>query len=209
MQKIIIGDRIYPMVTEFAPALYFTKTDFLPDRRQSSDIARQLLKIALKDSKIFCLNLEIEANDNGKPYFKARNDIFFNISHSKEYIICAIAPFEIGCDIEKIRDVKQSIANRFFTRDESNFVMDQDSFFRLWTLKESFVKAIGTGLNTPLNSFNIGLNLNPITVKYNSTKKYYYFLEPFIDNQCKCSICGPRELIDNPLKTTFIDSASI
>ena len=43
---------------------------------------------------------EIEVSKDGKPFFKG-SKIFFNYSHSKKYIACAISLTEVGIDIEE------------------------------------------------------------------------------------------------------------
>jgi 4'-phosphopantetheinyl transferase len=93
--------------------------------------------------------------EHGKPYL-TDNSMFFNISHSGEYVILAVSEHEVGADIERIRPYKQSVAARCFTPREREFLKDEgtdEAFYRVWTAKESIVKACGAGLSMPLNSF--------------------------------------------------------
>ena len=66
----------------------------------------------------------------------------------------------MGADIEKVRNVNLRIAKRFFSKSECAALDAQEDslkkrdLFRIWTLKESFVKAVGTGMHTALNSFS-------------------------------------------------------
>ncbi len=46
-----------------------------------------------------------------------------------------------------------------------------NAFYKLWTIKESYIKQSGEGLRTPLNSFEININKDTITVSENNTKK--------------------------------------
>lgn len=104
----------------------------------------------------------------GKPeIFEPICPLRFNISHTKELIICAITlKNDIGCDVENIERKSDviAIADRFFSRLESEELFslpetDQRSrFFDYWTLKESYIKAWGQGLAIPLCdfSFHIG-----------------------------------------------------
>ena len=83
---------------------------------------------------------------------------------------------EIGCDIQQIKDINLSIADRFFTAEERKYVKCTEDFFRIWTLKESFIKAIGKGLALPLNSFSIkGLDSDKSYCEYN--RELYEFKE--------------------------------
>ena len=93
----------------------------------------------------------------GKPYLLEYPDFFYNISHSGDYAVCAAADSPIGVDIQKLRKPDMRIAERRFTEDEYNYICkDEDrNFFRIWTRKESILKADGAGITIPLNSFSV------------------------------------------------------
>jgi len=97
----------------------------------------------------------------GKPFLNGNDGIHFNISHSGKLIVCAVAESDVGVDVEEKRKVNLSVAERFFSPGELEdlFKLDDpermDYFFKLWTLKESFLKAIGSGLTRTLNSFTV------------------------------------------------------
>jgi 4'-phosphopantetheinyl transferase len=99
--------------------------------------------------------------EKGKPHIGNLEDVHFNISHSGHYIVCAVAPEEIGIDVERIRKVNLRIAERYFSSAEICDLMEYDEtvrmhyFITLWTIKESYLKAIGRGLTQHLNSFTI------------------------------------------------------
>ena len=118
-----------------------------------------LLNAALRAVGIDGRGADIEVTPSGKPFIKDRADLCFNLSHSGEKVMCAIAGAPVGCDVEKIGRGGIDIAHRYFTSSECETIASaadtEKMFCHLWTLKESFVKAIGTGLGTPLNSFNI------------------------------------------------------
>lgn len=100
---------------------------------------------------------------NGKP-FAPDCPLHFNLSHSGTWALCAVSDAEIGCDVEKIDPAHADVAKRFFTAAE-NAQLDEAKteaervcrFFRMWTLKESFQKAVGQGLKLPLSSFSVTL----------------------------------------------------
>ncbi len=93
----------------------------------------------------------------------------FNLSHARGIVACAVARSEIGVDVESIdgRIEPLEIASRFFSPPEVEWLRDSDGdvrqerFFSLWTLKESYIKAIGTGLSHPLNTFGFALGEPP------------------------------------------------
>ena len=96
-----------------------------------------------------CFDYEIAYNSQGKPYFLSFREIFFNISHSSNYVACVIGDRPVGIDIEKARKGRQNLARRFFDRAESDWIEEAESderFFRIWTLKEAYGKATGQGV---------------------------------------------------------------
>ena len=106
-------------------------------------------------------DIVILRDEKGKPYAKDL-DVHFNISHSENMVVCAVADKPVGIDIEQIKPVNLSIAKRicndleleylfgyvpteddFKTTDKREVLL---RFFELWTAKEAYAKCIGTGL---------------------------------------------------------------
>ena len=93
----------------------------------------------------------------------------FNLSHSDDWAALVVAPqfsdgqLQLGVDIEAERPVEDGVASRFFSGREYatlSALPAQDwmaGFFRCWTRKEAVIKAAGTGLSTPLDSFDVTL----------------------------------------------------
>lgn len=107
-------------------------------------------------------DMQYELGDNGKPVFLNAQDIFVNISHSENMAVLAISSDLVGCDIQHYKDFDIRIAERFFTREEYEYIskknseaMRQLAFGKVWTMKESYVKMLGCGLSKELNSFNV------------------------------------------------------
>ncbi|MCB5458826.1 4'-phosphopantetheinyl transferase family protein [Mediterraneibacter gnavus] len=111
-----------------------------------------------------CDNDEIIISNKGKPYLIYPKGIFFNISHSGNWVVGATADAPLGIDIEYIKSERnyKEIMYRFYTSSERQYIMSAESehvqrerFYQIWTLKESYIKADGRGLNIPLNSFDV------------------------------------------------------
>ncbi len=90
----------------------------------------------------------------------------FNLSHSGEFGLLAINDsYPIGVDIERLHPGRPylKLSERFFSlreRTELRNLPEKDrewAFYACWTRKEAYLKAIGTGLITPLHSFDISL----------------------------------------------------
>lgn len=86
---------------------------------------------------------------NGKPYLKGSTELFFNLSHSGDYVLLGLSDREIGVDIESVREKIPRILSKILSSDEVDFLSKQTeeirrgTFFRLWTMKEAFVKQKG------------------------------------------------------------------
>src|SRR6476620_7910163 len=90
----------------------------------------------------------------------------FNASHSHELAVYAFAQErEIGIDVEHIQQefAGEEIARQFFSTYEVNTLLalpkseQAAAFFRCWTRKEAYIKAIGSGLSHPLDEFDVTL----------------------------------------------------
>ncbi|MBS1518085.1 MAG: 4'-phosphopantetheinyl transferase superfamily protein [Bacteroidetes bacterium] len=110
--------------------------------------------------------IRFEYSDKGKPFLK-NSEIFFNLSHSGERCVIAVSRAEnLGIDIERIREVKDllNISAKYFSETEFDLIKKSppkirtELFFRIWTLKEAFIKATGEGLSYPLKGFSVLLN---------------------------------------------------
>lgn len=82
--------------------------------------------------------------ENGKPFFPD-GGAYFSLSHCGKYAVCAVSGVPVGADIELARDNALRLAERFFMPDEAALVerslTPEAEFCRLWTLKESYIKA--------------------------------------------------------------------
>lgn len=127
---------------------------FLKDKN-SYIVSRGLLRILL--SCYLQTNpeeLSILKHKKGKPYQKNDPSLFFNISNSGDCCIFAFSKNgEVGIDIEKIRplnDLDELIKKNFNSKEQSyiykNPALRLQRFFKFWTLKEAFLKAIGEGM---------------------------------------------------------------
>lgn len=92
---------------------------------------------------------EYYLDENEKPKSK---DIEFNISHSHGVIVIATSNIPIGIDIEKIKEVKQSLKDYICSEKEIEYCVNDEKFFEIWTNKESLVKCIGIGLREKVDS---------------------------------------------------------
>ena len=125
--------------------------------RRESMAAGLLLEYALREMGLSSKTLTPYTNADGKPYFKELPDLYYNLSHSGDYAALALGPTEVGIDIEKIREGKERLAKRFFAKEEYEQLQGEwsdEEFTRIWTRKESVIKACGVGMRMPLADFS-------------------------------------------------------
>jgi 4'-phosphopantetheinyl transferase len=103
----------------------------------------------------------------GKPALCGNSPIQFNMAHSGGLAVYAFLPgCEIGVDIEEMQAIHdfEQIAKHYFCREEAAQLLSivdekqrEEAFYRCWTRKESYLKAIGDGLSVPLDQFQVTL----------------------------------------------------
>ena len=103
-------------------------------------------------------DLEIVYGEIGKGEVKDRDDLFFNISHSKEYCVLALSDEEIGVDIQEIKDIRADIAGRFFEKRDNDYIDSEEDkkrerFIEVWCAKESYAKLTGQGIGEGFSTF--------------------------------------------------------
>lgn len=153
---------------------------FPRDRRLSLG-AELLLRYALHQAGEN-IHPEFTCNANGKPYLK-NSPLFFSLSHSGDYVLCALASCEVGCDIQEMHPMDLRIAKRFFAPEEYADIAAQPTetaqtalFYRYWTLKESFMKVTGLGMQLPFSAFRI-LRGEELSVLQSVDARSYSFRE--------------------------------
>lgn len=113
-------------------------------------------------------DLEFAQGPRGKPYL-AEAGPFFNLSHSGKLALIGVSAVELGLDCEKVRHLESlgEIARKHFSEAEFAALdaLQGDArelaFYRCWTRKEAYIKALGEGLSMPLDSFDVSLCEQP------------------------------------------------
>ena len=90
----------------------------------------------------------------GRRYVRLHPELFFNISHSGEWIACVLGNVPVGIDIQYHREIKlEQTARKICTPDEwKTFIQagtekgKKDFLFQIWTKKESYLKYTGEGI---------------------------------------------------------------
>lgn len=89
------------------------------------------------------LPLDIKTEPGGKPY---ADNLNFSISHSGEMVLLAVSAYKVGVDIQKInKNQNLKSAKKILTPAEAENI-DVSTFFKYFTMKESYFKMTGEGL---------------------------------------------------------------
>lgn len=150
-----------------------TRYRFMNDQKLKL-FARILVKeYILKQGRDFSWD-NWQTDESGKP--KLCGDLHFNISHSNEIVVVAFSSSRIGVDVENRVNMDVNTLTKFLHAEETNYITNSndplESMFRVWTRKEAYLKAIGTGIVNGLNEENC--LLNPV---WEGTTWYIYSLE--------------------------------
>lgn len=141
-------------------------------------MAEMLLRAALRaDWPQLCgqSGLQFAENGHGKPYLEGMAELHYNLSHSGSWCVCAVSAVTVGIDVEQIREQKLDWVLPYLSEEEKDDLLGRAEgerirrFYEIWTMKESYVKAVGTGLSLGLNTFSVigeGLSrLSPFHMK--------------------------------------------
>ena len=166
------------------------------ERRRSLG-AGLLLKKACEEYGIPGEDGYLLTGEYGKPAFAARPEVQFSLSHSGEYAACVVAGCEAGCDIETVKPFRWLVAKRVFTEEECRWLSSEEeqgrgeeAFCRLWTLKESFLKATGKGFSFPVQELSFSLaEEQPAMRLYCQPDQPFTFYELRLTENCRCAVC--------------------
>ncbi|MGX7632786.1 4'-phosphopantetheinyl transferase family protein [Bacillus thuringiensis] len=146
-------------------------------------------------------------NNYGKPYLCKYEHFHFNISHSGKWVVCVVGDTPLGVDIEEITEIDLGIT-KFFSEWERDYINGgigigkRERFFDIWTLKESYIKAVGRGMSIELDSFTIlyeGLEPKLITTCDSGQTKYFFKQYNLLPNY-KLSVCTMSNIFPNELE---------
>ena len=132
---------------------------FTADRNRT--IFAELLVRAIIAKKISrpLEEIQIERDENGKPYV-VDNRLMISLAHSANWAACSVGEVSSGVDVEEDFTDALTVAENFFTAQEYEQICKVDGwarakkFLSLWTIKESFAKFTGRGIDENFNEIN-------------------------------------------------------
>ncbi len=135
--------------------------------RRRHEVSRGALRLLLS-RYLAChpRELTFTFGPRGKPALRD-SELEFNLSNSGDLSVYAFTVgSEVGVDVEQVKPLAdlENLASRYFCSAEAAELLSigsklaiQEAFFRCWTRKEAYIKAVGTGLYLPLDQFQVTL----------------------------------------------------
>ena len=159
--------------------------------------AELLLAAALQDIGLSAAEpLEISRGEGGKPRIAGGPE--FSLSHSGEQVLCALSDEPVGADLQQLRPYNPALARRFFTGAEAAWLEEQRerdlAFSLLWSLKESYVKLLGSGIaGVHLDSFTVRvLSDGRARIDGSSAKLWYAVCDGYVMAICSDAYAAPE-----------------
>ena len=164
------------------------------DKKQLHGYAHRMLREAMK---LRCVdyneNTPVIKNKMGKPSLAERPDIHYNLSHAEGIAACIISDFECGIDCEKVRDFRPNVIKRVFSENEKKMFENTPEseknllFFKLWTLKEAYVKAVGIGISYPMDKAEFSFSGSEIVSNIENCRFRQYIIDEnrFVESVCE------------------------
>jgi len=174
---------------------------------------------------------QFSRTDRGRPVLVQSSQGWdYNVSHAGDWVVLAAAQgFRVGVDVMRTVDTRVDRLDKFFGLmrkqfteqewlsinggSEDNSEQKLERFFRHWTLKESYVKTVGTGLNLDLRTLNFSVE-EPLTcdriitstkLEVEKVKTSWIFEESYLDEEHVVSVAkdGLSENIEEDDETKF------
>ncbi len=172
-----------------------------------------LLRQACVDAGLGLADAHVAYGENGKPYLTDFPEVQFNLSHSGERVMCVLSPFETGCDVETIKGDRGRLAERFFMPEESAWIKhfetlekQSDAFYRLWTLKECYMKVTGRGMSLMPDKFSLNVDENGnISLFHEGNRMEYAFREIDLHDGYRYAYCIKNNGENAPQEVRCID----
>jgi len=170
--------------------------------RKDKDFERKLLgEMLIRDILVNEYDMREEAivfscNSYGKPYLSTERNIHFNISNSDDYVVCAIGSEELGIDIEHIMPIDPLVAESFFSAEEINNLKGYEGhkkleyFYRVWTIKESYIKALGKSIDLGLERYTVRQRGGNIRLFEGNEELNYHFANFMPENDYVMAVCS-------------------
>lgn len=183
--------------------------EHLLGRRLLSQGLRELYHISVSASQVDAM---LRTEENGKPCLSDHPDIFFNITHCRGLAACAFGRSPLGIDAELPGYFPEILVARALSETEKSFLQEagstmalrQEWFYRLWTLKEAYVKKSGCGVDTDLTEFSFFFDRSNLPLRITCTDPHVSCFQEKLSGGQILSLCS----LNTEKEVTLIDRSS-
>lgn len=171
-------------------------------------VRHELGKLLQRDAAAIAFS----ANQYGKPFALQAEGLHYNATHSGQWVAAVFSSMECGIDVEEIKPSDPlPLANRFFHQAEYEAICNSPepvrTFYTYWTMKESYIKALGLGLSKNLASFIVHIEDNLSAAVEDLEGQHGYRIHSFqLDSLHAGAVCLPEDcriddmiVIDDPV----------
>lgn len=153
-----IVDELFVHLLQYAEP-YKQKNIMSHSKKDEADrmlVGDLLLKYVLKkEHSIPMSDVNIQLGEFGKPYLPDYPDVHFNISHSGDFVVCAVSQSPVGIDIQTILTYKERVARRVLSPERVQEIEESTNpdllFTKYWAEKEALLKLVGCGFSGEVN----------------------------------------------------------
>lgn len=176
-------------------ACFFHETD----RSQEHETAHALLRFVLRQ-EYGIEDFSLSKNSHGKPFLSSHPHIYINLSHCRGLAVCAAGNAPLGVDCEPVSKMRSGAARRVCAPPETIQLECSDNpdllFTRIWTLKESFVKAVGRGISYPMKNAAFCFDKAHIITNVTGAHFCQYIIDgKYVISGCTAEKSGDSEFI--------------
>ena len=166
-------------------------------------LSEAMLRYALKQKSLNPLLLP-QKDSNGKPYIEGEK-FKFNVSYAGKYVAIAYSETEIGIDVDEIfmDSGRELVAKYYYTQTEYEEIFKDGieennalQFAQIWTMKESYLKYLGTEKNRPLASFTANRANGTVEDLSGSVIEGVRLYSSFPDEDHCISVCSEDSSVD-------------
>ena len=168
-----------------------------PPQRRKALSNLLVKKLLAKEMDMPEQKIQFARTSFGKPYL-INNMRHFNVSFSNETFMMVTNNTPVGADIEYIKEINDidDVISNFAPEEQKalsglQYTEKIEYFYRLWVLKESYIKAIGKGFSCPLNSFYIADKPPDCSLIYSAEKDLNWIFKSYsLPEGYKSAVCA-------------------
>jgi 4'-phosphopantetheinyl transferase len=155
--------------------------------------------------------IQFEEGEHGKPSLRTFKDLHFSISHSGEWVVNVFSESVVGVDIQQMEMRSLDVARRFFTSEESELILAKPEhdrlslFYELWTLKESYLKAVGSGIAGSLRAFSMQRDDLGFYAESDGERLPFFFRQYDLHDHYKLAVCSAEPEFSADVQVVTLD----